>query len=124
LDDKVKMAFTMGQKVEALRGDVWQVGTVLGCHPDDAYDIVYDGGEGDMMKPGGELRMVEVSENLQGVGNEEANKAERKKKKKCGVGWTGGGGGEEVREEGGDKVAVAAGQLVGGEGRGQDTLYN
>lgn len=57
---------TMGAKVEALKDGNWIPGTVLGVH-DNAFDVLYEGGEGDMMKPSTEVRGiadagVEVSE--------------------------------------------------------------
>ena len=45
----------MGSKVTALRDGEWVNGTILGVHS-GAYDILYEGGEGDMMKPSNEIR--------------------------------------------------------------------
>lgn len=81
----------MGCKVEVVRADgKVAVGTVLGVHDDDRYDIMYDGGgEGDMRILGSSLSMVtseENTENDMAIGNGEGGKKERK----SGVGWNAG----------------------------------
>ncbi|GMI12655.1 hypothetical protein TrRE_jg1961 [Triparma retinervis] len=98
----------MGSKVEVQRADgKVAVGTVLGVHSDeDRYDVMYDGGDGDMRIEGSSLKSFaseENSENDMAVGNGEGGKKERR----TAVGWNAGAfGGEEDGVEGevGDKV--------------------
>ncbi|GMI00142.1 hypothetical protein TrVE_jg579 [Triparma verrucosa] len=99
---------TMGSKVEALKDGAWVPGTVLGVHQ-DAFDVLYEGGEGDMMKPSAEVRISASAE--AGVGISSAEK--KKKKKSSSIGWNASAfadEGEAVLEEsgGGEEVGVEA----------------
>ena len=50
----------MGQQVEGYCEEQgWVRGTILGVHDGNIYDILYEGGEGDMMKAGEAQQVVE-----------------------------------------------------------------
>jgi len=71
-------------------------GTILGVH-EGSYDVLYEGGEGDMMKAGSELRTVEDSAP---VGADVANVGAPKKKSS--IGWNAGAFADEVQDANGE----------------------
>lgn len=97
----------MGSKVEALKDGAWVPGTVLGVHQ-DAFDVLYEGGEGDMMKPSTEVRISASAEADVGISSAE----KKKKKKSSSIGWNASAFADEevVLEEdgGGEEVGVEA----------------